>query len=522
MICCHARKQKTYLTTANAYRIMRAPFFPLAKGAAFTAQGTLKMKKSVELLSPAGSLKTMRYAFAYGADAVYAGAARYSLRMRGNEFNDENLKIGIDEAHALGKQFFLTVNTMPHNYKLQTAIRDLTPALSAKPDAVIMSDPGLIMLVKEAFPELPIHLSVQANTVNWATVKFWERNGISRVILSRELSLKEIEEIRQQCPDMEIEVFVHGALCIAYSGRCLLSGYFNNRDPNQGTCTNACRWSYQTHGAQEESEGSFIPTPDQIFSPDALQGITDSRERHPAADGVYFLEEANRPGGYMEITEDEHGTYIMNSRDLRAIEHVGELVKIGVDCLKIEGRTKSFFYCARTAQIYRQAIDDAAAGKEFNPDLMRKLDSLANRGYTDGFLQRHTHDQYQNYESGNSVSDYQQFCGAFTGERKGNLALVEVKNKFVVGDMVEFMTPQGNRTYRLERMWNRKFEEVKVAPGDGHKVWLEVEEGDDLTFALLLRYIEEGFDTRDPHGRKAHEAEIKAAQETFTASIKEL
>ena len=195
--------------------------------------------RKIELLAPAGSLKTMRYAFAYGADAVYAGAARYSLRMRGNEFNDELLKTGIDEAHALGKQFFLTVNTMPHNYKLQTAIRDLSPALAAKPDACIMSDPGLIMLVKEAFPDMPIHLSVQANTVNWATVKFWQNNGISRVILSRELSLKEIEEIRQQCPDIELEVFVHGALCIAYSGRCLLSGYFNNRDPNQGTCTNA-------------------------------------------------------------------------------------------------------------------------------------------------------------------------------------------------------------------------------------------------------------------------------------------
>ena len=197
--------------------------------------------RHVELLAPAGSMKTMRYAFAYGADAVYAGSARYSLRMRGNEFTDDNLKDGISEAHALGKHFYLTVNTQPHNYKLDTALRDLAPAIAAGPDALIMSDPGLIMVVKEAYPELPIHLSVQANTVNWATVKFWQRNGISRVILSRELSLKEIEEIRQRCPDMELEVFIHGALCMAYSGRCLLSGYFNNRDPNQGTCTNACR-----------------------------------------------------------------------------------------------------------------------------------------------------------------------------------------------------------------------------------------------------------------------------------------
>ncbi|WP_072576870.1 tRNA 5-hydroxyuridine modification protein YegQ [Suttonella ornithocola] len=445
--------------------------------------------KKVELLAPAGSLKTMRFAFAYGADAVYAGAARYSLRMRGNEFNDENLKIGIDEAHALGKQFFLTVNTMPHNYKLQTAIRDLTPALSAKPDACIMSDPGLIMLVKEAFPEMPIHLSVQANTVNWATVKFWQQNGISRVILSRELSLKEIEEIRQQCPDIELEVFVHGALCIAYSGRCLLSGYFNNRDPNQGTCTNACRWSYKTHAAEEESEGSFIPTPDQIFSPDALQGITDSRERHPAADGVYFLEEKNRPGEYMEITEDEHGTYIMNSRDLRAIEHVGELVKIGVDCLKIEGRTKSHYYAARTAQLYRRAIDDAYAGRAFNPQLNEKLEGLANRGYTDGFFVRRQIKAQQNYATGSSNAATQQFVGEVVAydEAKG-LATIEAKNHFKTGDVVEVIHPSGNREVTIGELFDRKnCEIVEAAKGSGWLVQTDIGKVD--TYTLLAKNL---------------------------------
>lgn len=498
-----------------------------------------------ELLCPAGTLKNMRYAFAYGADAVYAGQPRYSLRVRNNEFNWENLEIGINEAHALGKKFYIVVNIAPHNAKLKTFIKDMERVVAMKPDAYILSDPGLIMLMKQHFPDVELHLSVQANAVNWASCKFWYDYGVSRVILSRELSLDEIAEIREKVPGLELEVFVHGALCMAYSGRCLLSGYINKRDPNQGTCTNACRWQYDVAEAQEDVLG-------QIVSRVAAGQTYDGREQDPNAQLInatpeetaslainvanveptlgeglpttktFLITEPRRPDEPMTAFEDEHGTYIMNSRDLRAIQHVPRLTQMGVHSLKIEGRTKSFFYCARTAQIYRQAIDDAAAGKEFNPDLMRKLDSLANRGYTDGFLQRHTHDQYQNYESGNSVSDYQQFCGAFTGERKGNLALVEVKNKFVVGDMVEFMTPQGNRTYRLERMWNRKFEEVKVAPGDGHKVWLEVEEGDDLTFALLLRYIEEGFDTRDPHGRKAHEAEIKAAQETFSASIKEL
>lgn len=181
-----------------------------------------------ELLSPAGTLKNMRYAFAYGADAVYAGQPRYSLRVRNNEFNHENLQLGINEAHALGKKFYVVVNIAPHNAKLKTFIRDLKPVVEMGPDALIMSDPGLIMLVREHFPAMPIHLSVQANAVNWATVKFWQQMGLTRVILSRELSLEEIEEIRQQVPDMEIEIFVHGALCMAYSGRCLLSGYINN------------------------------------------------------------------------------------------------------------------------------------------------------------------------------------------------------------------------------------------------------------------------------------------------------
>ena len=212
-----------------------------------------------ELLSPAGSLRNMRYAFAYGADAVYAGQPRYSLRVRNNEFKDlETLATGINEAHNQGKQFYLASNISPHNDKIRSYLRDLEPVVELGPDALIMADPGLMMLVQERWPDLPIHLSVQANAVNWASVKFWHRNGIRRVILSRELSLNEIEEIRQRVPEMELEVFVHGALCIAYSGRCLLSGYMNHRDPNQGACTNACRWQYQAHEAKEDATGDLI------------------------------------------------------------------------------------------------------------------------------------------------------------------------------------------------------------------------------------------------------------------------
>ena len=243
--------------------------------------------QSPELLSPAGTLKNMRYAFAYGADAIYAGLPRYSLRVRNNDFREDNLNLGIEEAHAQGKHFYITCNLMPHGAKLKTFLADLEPVVAMGPDALIMADPGLIMLVRERWPELPVHLSVQANTVNAAAVRFWQGVGVKRVILSRELSLDEVEEIRQQCPDTELEVFVHGALCIAYSGRCLLSGYFNRRDANQGACTNSCRWEYK---------------------------VTDSdtgQVRHPDADKTFFLEERERPGEMMPIDEDEHGTYIM-------------------------------------------------------------------------------------------------------------------------------------------------------------------------------------------------------------------
>jgi putative protease len=448
-----------------------------------------------ELLSPAGSLKNMRYAFAYGADAVYAGQPRYSLRVRNNEFNHENLKIGIDEAHAQGKKLYVVCNIQPHNSKLKTFIRDLKPVVDMGPDALIMSDPGLIMMVREAFPEMPIHLSVQANAVNWATVKFWASQGVERVILSRELSLEEIEEIREHCPDTELEIFVHGALCMAYSGRCLLSGYINKRDPNQGTCTNACRWEYKVEQAEQNDAGQIVEIQEAVERPDNTIGLGKP------SDEVVLLSESHRPEEKMAAFEDEHGTYIMNSKDLRAIQHVERLTKMGVHSLKIEGRTKSFYYCARTAQVYRKAIDDAVAGKPFDESLMGTLESLAHRGYTEGFLRRHTHDAYQNYDYGYSVSDSQQFVGEFTGKRRGQLAEVEVKNKFVTGDSLELMTPQGNVIFTLEQMENRKSEAIDDAKGNGHFVFIPVPEELDLEYGLLMRNLSSGQDTRNPTGK---------------------
>lgn len=444
-----------------------------------------------ELLSPAGTLKNMRYAFAYGADAVYAGQPRYSLRVRNNEFNVEKLEMGINEAHAQGKKLYVVCNIQPHNAKLKTFIRDMQPVVNLKPDALIMSDPGLIMLVREAFPEMPVHLSVQANAVNWASVKFWEKQGIERVILSRELSLDEIEDIRQHCPDIEIEVFVHGALCMAYSGRCLLSGYINKRDPNQGTCTNSCRWKYDAHEATENETGDIVA----IQRPDPTLG-----EGKPT-DQMFLLQEQGRPNEYMPAFEDEHGTYIMNSKDLRAIQHVERLLSIGVQSLKIEGRTKSFYYCARTAQVYRKAMDDAIAGRPFDPKLMGTLENLAHRGYTEGFLSRHSHDQYQNYDYGYSISDTQQFVGEMTGRDAQGFAEVMVKNKFLVGDQLELMTPQGNINFTLEQLQTKKGELVDVAPGSGHILYMPIPKEIDLSHALLMRNLNNGQNTRNPHSK---------------------
>ncbi|WP_263768500.1 tRNA 5-hydroxyuridine modification protein YegQ [Propionivibrio soli] len=422
-----------------------------------------------ELLAPAGSPAMMRRAFAFGADAVYAGQPRYSLRVRNNEFGDlATLRGAIDEAHNAGKRFYVVSNVLPHNAKVRTYVADMAPVVALRPDALIMADPGLIDLVRERWPEMPVHLSVQANTVNFAAVRFWQRLGIARIILSRELSLDEVAEIRQQCPDIELEVFVHGALCIAYSGRCLLSGYFNRRDPNQGTCTNACRWDYAVRPGVEEPSG-------------------DVRAAPPAT-RRWLLEESERPGELMPIEEDEHGTYIMNSKDLRAIEHVARLAEIGVDSLKIEGRTKSPYYVARTAQAYRQAIDDAVAGRPLDPRLLGELEGLANRGYTDGFYQRHHAHETQNYLRGHSESGRSLYVGDFVAwDTTRQLAEIEVKNRFAVGDRIEIIHPGGNVEIVLERMENADGAPIEVAPGNGHRVWIPL--ASDLTGAMLARFV---------------------------------
>ncbi|MDQ7051176.1 MAG: tRNA 5-hydroxyuridine modification protein YegQ [Enterobacterales bacterium] len=440
--------------------------------------------KSPELLAPAGSLKHMRYAFAYGADAVYAGQPRYSLRVRNNSFNLENLGIGIQEAQSQGKQFFVAANIAPHNAKVKTFLKDIEPVIKMQPDALIMSDPGLMMMVREKWPEAVIHLSVQMNTVNYAAVKFWQSMGVKRVILSRELSLDEVAEIRQQCPDIELEVFVHGALCIAYSGRCLLSGYFNHRDPNQGSCTNACRWGYDVHPAEQQDNGDI-----QIAKPTNVTQLPTTTGIGGNSDKLVLIEEKQRPGEYMPMYEDENGTYIFNSKDLRAIQHVEKLIEIGIDCLKIEGRTKSYYYAARTSQAYRHAIDDAVAGRPFSMKLMDDLQGMANRGFTEGFFRRHVHDDYQNYLNGSPEQHEQKFVGEIIKVEEQRL-LIEVKNKFQIGDYLIFMSPKGDIRFKLETMTNQYGGEMIVAPGSGHQVWVPRPQGYETDMGLVIRDLQ--------------------------------
>ena len=414
--------------------------------------------RKIELLVPASSLEVLKIAVVFGADAVYIGGEAFGLRAKAKNFSKEDMAKGIAFAHEHGVKVYVTVNILAHNDDLPGVREYLQELKELKPDALIIADPGIFTYAREICPEIECHISTQANNTNYETYRFWYRLGAKRVVTARELSLKEIREIRANIPDdMEIETFIHGAMCISYSGRCLISQYITGRDANHGACAQPCRWNYS-------------------------------------------LMEEKRPGEYFPVFEDEKGTYIMNSKDLRAIAHVERLTKMGVHSLKIEGRTKSFYYCARTAQVYRKAIDDAAAGKPFDTSLLETLEGLAHRGYTEGFLRRHTHDDYQNYEYGYSVSDRQQFVGEFTGERKGDLAAVAVKNKFSVGDSLELMTPQGNINFTLEHMENAKGEAMPVAPGDGYTVWLPVPQDLELNYALLMRNFS-GETTRNPHGK---------------------
>ncbi len=363
--------------------------------------------KKPELLIPAGNLETLKTAIIYGADAVYIGGDMYGLRAKAKNFSLEDMKEGIEFAHQYGKKVYVTANITAHNRDLEGIrgyFRELKSFGTSRPDALIISDPGVFSIAMEELPEIELHISTQANNTNYETYRFWHKMGATRVVSARELSLEELVELRANIPvEMEIETFVHGAMCIAYSGRCLLSNYFTGRDANMGACTHSCRWRYH-------------------------------------------IVEETRPGEYLPIEENERGTYIFNSKDLCMIEYIPELVKAGINSFKIEGRMKTALYVATVARIYRMAIDDFYADparyEEKKSFYMEEIRKGVNRQFTTGFFfDQPTHED-QIYDH-NTYEKAYTYLGTVSGERDGYYQL-EQKNKFSLGETVEIIKPEGD------------------------------------------------------------------------------
>ncbi|MDD5770543.1 MAG: U32 family peptidase C-terminal domain-containing protein [Candidatus Gracilibacteria bacterium] len=453
------------------------------------------MKQKLELLLPAGDMEKLKFAFAYGADAVYVGAPMFSLRARTNAFTMETLKEAVDYAHNLGKKIYFTANIYAHNVKIKPFLAQFKKMYELNPDAFIMADPGLIYLVKKDFPDIIIHLSVQANNTNWAQAKFWQEIGIKRIILSREISIKEMKEIHENVPEMELEAFVHGAICMAYSGRCLISNYLSNRDPNQGTCSHSCRWEFKVF-KDNKTEAE-------------LETVTGRPENYEELTGNFYLEEKERLGELMEIDEDQYGTYLMNSRDLCAIDYIPELAEAGIISFKVEGRNKTVNYLASVGLAYKEALNAVEKGEKYDIEkLAGELFSIANRGYIPGFLAGNPGVNAQFYER-NGGFQTKIFLGIIRNfDKKNHLARIEVKNKFDLGDKIEILTPEGTfkseiktikkittannsidrAGFRPEIYDERLSEEASSAHGGGYEVWINIEK-DYGEFALIRKDV---------------------------------
>lgn len=432
----------------------------------------------LELLMPGGSLEKIKYAIAYGADAVYAGVPKYSLRARENEFFDIDLvKEAVDYTHSQGKKIYLTCNIYAHNNKIKSFMSAMEEMVSLKPDAFIMTDPGLIMLTREKFPDTEIHLSTQANNTNWAQVKFWKDFGIKRAILARELTVQEIAEIHEQVPDIELEAFIHGSICMAYSGRCLLSNYLSYRDANQGTCSHSCRWGFKVLTNEAE--------PDDV--------ITD----YVPIEGDFYLEEPERKGEMMPIDEDEYGTYIMNSKDLCAVDYLKELKDAGVISFKVEGRNKTEYYASLVARAYRKGIDILERGKEIDPLsrswMLEELGSTANRGFIPGFYARNAKAAAQELEKDHCIQTHLYAARLVRFNPESRVVELEVKNRMDSGDELEFISPKtsfrikvSDVFYKGHPEWNpyeRHENQIKKsahAHGGGENVFIKIPEEIDL------------------------------------------
>ena len=396
------------------------------------------MKKKPELLIPASSLEVLKTAVIFGADAVYIGGEAFGLRAKAKNFSLEEMAKGIAFAHSYHVKVYVTANILAHNDDLEEAEQYFEQLKTIKPDALIISDPGMFMLAKQICPELEIHISTQANNTNYRTYLFWRQQGAKRVVAARELSLKEIQDIRKHIPDdLEIESFVHGAMCISYSGRCLLSNYFTGRDANQGACTHPCRWKYA-------------------------------------------VVEETRPGEYMPVYENERGTYLFNSKDLCMIGHIPELVEAGLDSLKIEGRMKTALYVATVARTYRKAVDDYFTSEEVYREHMRwyeeEISKCTHRRYTTGFYFGKPDETTQIYDSSTYINEYI-YLGSVEELDERGFARIRQRNKFCQGDRIEIMKPDGrNLSAAVKHLYNEEGVEMESAPHPKQALYLDLSE----------------------------------------------
>lgn len=379
--------------------------------------------KKPELLLPAGTLDRLKTAILYGADAVYCGTPDMSLRVKSG-FTLEDVVEGIKFAHERGKKVYLTLNLFSHNKDIEKLPQFIETVKAVNPDGLIISDPGVFQFVKEQAPDLELHISTQANVCSWLTVDFWEKQGASLVVMAREVSFEELAEIRKKCPNIKIETFVHGSMCMTYSGRCLLSNFMAERGANQGSCAHSCRWGYKLKIKLKDN------TEHEIEINENNKDLFD-----------FFLEEEIRPGELMPFEEDVHGSYILNSKDLCLLPKLDEYIKIGLDSFKVEGRNKTEFYAGSVARVYRAAIDDYIANPDgwSADDYMDEINSVANRGYSlafhDGRLTNLAHD----YESTGSTSFYEYAAKVHAWD--GDDMIVEGKNRLDAGDVLEFLSP---------------------------------------------------------------------------------
>lgn len=403
--------------------------------------------KKIELLAPAGDLEKLKIAIDYGADAVYFGGEMFSLRAGAGNLTIEEIKEGVEYAHSRGKKAYLTVNIYAHNEDIKPFEEYLNKIKDIAIDAFLVSDPGIMLLIKEAIPNAELHLSTQANMTNFKTAEFWHQQGIKRIVLARELTFKEIKELRSKMPEeMEIEAFVQGAMCISYSGRCLLSNFMIERDANRGQCAHPCRWKYS-------------------------------------------LVEEQRPGEYFPIEEDERGTYILNSRDLCMIDHIPELIDAGIVSAKIEGRMKSVFYVATIVSAYRKAIDayyDDPENYVFNEEWLSELKKVSHRQFTTGFYFDRPTNKDQDYQTSAYTREYS-FVGLVKSYNpQTEMALVEQRNKMSIGEEIEIFGPNWHSfTQTLEIMLNEDGDAVESAPHP--QQLLQIKVAHPVTAGFMLR-----------------------------------